>query len=247
MSDWRAAGASVVGKKHLSEGVRCQDSTEIRSSNGFICVAISDGAGSASRSKQASEILTRQVSLMLEHKFDVFFDGDISIVKKRIIEKCVKKISKESRYQKINKSEFSATLLFVAVKSGRYIAGHIGDGAIAVYKDGKLNTLSAPSNGQYRNETFFLSGHGAIKNFRLYRGSTEGITGFALATDGTTDSLFDYKKLSFAPIVSNIIDWLQLATPDNVSDAIRENIESVVSSKTNDDCSLGVLRLVQAD
>lgn len=241
---WIAAGASVVGRKHLSEGSPCQDSVEVRSSSGFTCVAISDGAGSAAESKHASEILVRQIALLLEKKFDVFFEGEISNVKNRIVRRCVEKIGKESRRRRIDKSELSATLLFVAIKGQRFIAGHIGDGAIGIHRDDKLLTLSAPSNGQYRNETYFLTNRSSVINFRLYRGSTEGAKGFVLATDGATDSLFDYKNLSFAPAVNKIIDWLRLESPENVSRAIEQNLKSVVTSKTLDDCSLAVLRQV---
>lgn len=143
----------------------------------------------------------------------------------------------------LNIKQLSSTLLFAAVKEDKYITGHIGDGYIAaLYKneDGTLvvNPFSYPHNGQYANETFFVTDVDMEKNFELDAGNLneDGIVSFALMSDGTADGIWQKKEKSFK---SNLKDIM--CCDNDLNEQIGILLNDIKANNTDDDCSLIVL------
>jgi hypothetical protein len=136
---------------------------------------------------------------------------------------------------------------FACVKDNKYIAGHIGDGILACLKNGELVILSPPDNGEFINETFFITSDSYKDRFRLFKGKLNDIEGFAMMTDGTCESLFNKKEKQVAPIVLTLFGWLDNYPMQEVNAALKENFENLIKKKTTDDCSFGMLKLVKHD
>ncbi len=139
-------------------------------------------------------------------------------------------------------NEFSSTLLFVSIKKNKFICGHLGDGVIAyVYKD-KLQVLSIPESGEFANETYFVTSFNYVEKFKLIKGYVDAIDAFVLMSDGTSNSLYDKRKSTVSPVVSNILNWLDHYTIAEVNDALKTNFETVIRAKTRDDCSIAFVK-----
>src|SRR5262245_40551276 len=73
-TEWRFAGATVIGTSHIKSGTACQDHYRCRvfrngADEPIIAIAVSDGAGSATRGQDGAAItcksLTEQAELFL--------------------------------------------------------------------------------------------------------------------------------------------------------------------------------------
>ncbi len=239
---WKAAGNYVQGISHYKNNVPCQDFVYYHADTKIACVSLADGAGSAKHADIGAKMSTKKiVNLLVEH-FELFYEADAIFVQKKIYHILQTNIGIIAKKNNSNRKDFASTLLFVAVKENKFIAGHIGDGIICYLKNDLLEIISPPDNGEFVNETYFTTSKNYLHHLRLFKGTLNGITGFALMSDGTCEGLFDKQNKKVAPIVKNIIEWLDTHTVEDVNLALRENLDKVIRLKTHDDCSMTILR-----
>ena len=182
MANWSYAGASVVGHSHLATNVPCQDKHKTSTSNNgdWIAISVSDGAGSAEHAETGAEITSEyfcneliKLSKELESRTPGEWINDFVV-------ECVLNVRKELR--KIANGEdlrkYHCTLVAALMGPSGGFAIHIGDGAIfggafaapdfAGFVE--LNTnyvISKPENGEYSNETYFITESHWIKHLRI--------------------------------------------------------------------------------
>ena len=143
---------------------------------------------------------------------------------------------------KVDTNELSSTLLFVAIKGKRFIAGHIGDGVIGVInKDGSTKVLSHPQNGEAANQTYFTTTFFKKERLRLYKGNIKNIDGFILFSDGVEDSLYHKQTKTLATSVFSMCSWLKTYNSFDVSMALYKNLNDIIRKKTIDDCSIALI------
>jgi len=148
---WKLASAYVTGRGHLIKNAPCQDRTfelvSQHSTGTFYGLSLADGAGSYALSDIGAEIVTKEVLAYLKSNFSKL--SRVKNTSKKVIKKIEEKLAKEATIRGIEIKELSSTLLFVAIKNDRFIAGHIGDGVIGVLnKYVKISVLSKPDNGE---------------------------------------------------------------------------------------------------
>lgn len=235
----------VKGKGHIESGTPCQDKTRYASRGDVQVLCLSDGAGSAVRSEIGAQALVNEGCKLLLEEFDEFFSRDDGAnIKMEVAQRLHTKLEMVSRRRKIATKELAATFLALAVSRDRFIAIHIGDGVIGYEKNGRLKLVSAPDNDEFANQTTFVTSLGAAHSMRLLRGSTEGVTGFVLMSDGAESSLYHRGTQTLAPACSKIIALVG-ATPHNLSPSsakyqLRKLLATRVRDATKDDCSLAV-------
>lgn len=135
-----------------------------------------------------------------------------------------------------------STLIAVAADDEYVMLLHIGDGVGAYIKDGKMSVVSFPDNGEFKNETVFVSSPDALSRMRLMKGRAEGISGFILMSDGTADSFYDTKKKSLVPLAEEIERRCAAKSEEeNSSDLSALFREIVRHTNTRDDCSIVVM------
>ena len=135
---------------------------------------------------------------------------------------------------------------FVAYSQGRYLAGHLGDGVIAsVDADGQLQALSHPENGELANSPLLLTDHKAASRLRLYRGPIEATTGFAIISDGSAESLYDKVSGVPAPEIEKLLELNATLPRKKMREVLGDNLQQSIASKTEDDCSLGLLSILK--
>ncbi|BAQ10003.1 hypothetical protein OXB_1532 [Bacillus sp. OxB-1] len=137
-------------------------------------------------------------------------------------------------------------MLFVVTKGEDYIAGHVGDGMIVKCENGNVEILSAPENGLYENETYFVSMESLDEHFRIYRGSVTEDLGFIIMSDGSTASFLCKSQGLDKQNLGVIIDHFQKSTANTFKHDLTELLAALVDN-TDDDCSIAVLAASKED
>jgi hypothetical protein len=250
---WHCVGTSVIGKSHIDSGIECQDFHSFRISKDQLWAAlvVCDGAGSAKRSAESAATVANFFSkslLNLAETLDHKPPGEW--INDYVIQSILDVRSKlRDAAQSDTLAQFHTTLVASLIGPHGGFAIHIGDGAIFtgnINKDkssGNTNLdddlfISAPHNGEYANETFFITEPGWIKNLRITPISK--CDWLMLCSDGGASLTLNHdcsalRPEFFVPLVTGI---------RNENDASRENFlyEAVATDKTwaltNDDKTL---------
>jgi len=174
---WETAHASAVGAGHLKTGTPCQDHSvvEISADGAWVVVVVSDGAGSAKRSEEGSRYTAAffsQELLKLVKELSTRAPG--SWINDFVIERVLetrKWLRNHANSDDI--SDFHCTLVACVQGPSGGFAIHLGDGVITGgYSDSskiqrKHLFVSRPENGEYANETYFITEPSWIKHLRI--------------------------------------------------------------------------------
>lgn len=268
------AAAKCVGRSHVKSGTPCQDSVWTESfTNGITVIALADGAGSSKFSHYGSSFVTRKaVELVGEHfcealgaypAFDEFKCKLIQQLQLELLQLAETGIDfqeqERTRYGLPGREDLSlvpcsvkdlsCTLLIVAVKGNQYIAIHLGDGVIGaeveLRGERRMNAISVPDNGEFANETHFITSRDARS---LARGSIGKLdspgkktTGFILMSDGPESALFVKRGRTLASACHKLIAANRELSSEEMNDQLEATLENVVAQKTSDDCSIALL------
>lgn len=258
---WKQCGIAVQGKDHIGAGVPCQDNVAVAHANGVHAVALSDGGGSRRFSQIGSEHSTRAVCALLVERFDDFYTRMEKIEKGhpkaekmllRLRLEILDAVMEALRAQVTPERalpDFGCTLQFAAVKDGRYIAGHVGDGVIAaLYQRGldrRVEVLSHPENGGGPNITFFVTDHNAKDHLRLTHGECRQLEGILMMSDGPEEVLYGAGGMHRNTL--KLFDNFAGVGRDEYTAALKKFLEGSISKHSFDDLSLNVLYLESVD
>lgn len=242
--NWLCAAAAVRGRSHKQHAEPGQDRAMASFSDGFAIIALADGAGSAKQSHLGANSVVASVMDFVRKQRAEVFSQDLESLKDAILERIDRALRDLSMIKAAPISEFSSTIMFAATHGDSFFAGHLGDGVIIYERDGKSGPLTLPSKGEHANETVFTTSPQAKLSLNLTRGALTGITSFALMSDGSAEVLFGRRDQVVAPALKAMWSWLDRASPNDVSDALKQNLQDVLVPKVMDDCSLAVLRRV---
>lgn len=250
---WHCVGTSVIGKSHIDSGIECQDFHSFRISKDQLWAAlvVCDGAGSAKRSAESAETVANffsesllNLAETLNHKPPGEWINDYVIQSVLDVRAKLRGVAQSDTL-----AQFHTTLVASLIGPHGGFAIHIGDGAIFtgnIKKDkssSQVNLdeglfISAPHNGEYANETYFITESGWIKNLRITPISK--CDWLMLCSDGGASLTLNHdcsalRPEFFVPLVTGIT---------NENDANRENFlyDAVATDKTwaltNDDKTL---------
>ena len=196
MNAWLVEGASVVGESHVRKGRPNDDAIAIEQSGKWTAVVLSDGAGSAKRAREGSNLVARTFTVELL-RIANFLDqvgpgpwlndaviGGVLEVRKELADIA-------GSYEL---KDFHCTLVAALISDRGGFTVHIGDGAIFVGRKVDEETVeygvhSHPENGEYANETFFITEGTWLKNIRIK--PLGGCEWIILTTDGASALLLD--------------------------------------------------------
>lgn len=244
MDNWNFIKAAVQGRGHVASGTPCQDKVCCMAENGCSVVALADGAGSARLSHHGAERAARSMCLHLCRHFDrMFLETDALAVKRRLTAKLTAQLSLLAMELGCRTADLASTLLVAAVKDGRYILIHLGDGVIAYRRNGELRTASRPHNGEFANCTFFTTSPKALSQMNILKGSLNGIDGFALMSDGSAAGLYSKRQDRPAAVLGKIMDYCTYYQSGPLEEWLQESLADGVRAATTDDCSLAVLAM----
>ena len=176
--NWSTVSASVRGSSHEKTGAPCQDESAVKiSADGkWVALVVSDGAGTAARADEGSKHVVKHFSeelLKLVKALETQAPGNW--VNDFVIEKVLEtRKSLRSLAQTDNIRDFNCTLVACLQGPSGGFAIHIGDGTVlggySVESNGDCAGrlfVSKPENGEYANETFFITEKDWIRHLRI--------------------------------------------------------------------------------
>ena len=249
MNVFRIAGASTIGTSHIKNEKPCQDKFFSKKIKNVATISLADGAGSCSKSDIGAEICTRYIVDFLCNNFDkTFLQSDLEI-SEEILKGVRKSLQNMSDELNAPLKDFSSTLLFVAVKGNKFLAGHIGDGLIGSFDESGSQVFSPPENGEFSNQTFFITMGDAKDHLRIYKGNLNSTLGFILMSDGSYESLFDTQKNELTDANSTFFSWLvdKKNSIEKIEKSLEETLINKFTQRTFDDCSIILLSTKQVD
>lgn len=254
---WRTAYASVAGTSHQAVGKSCQDAGRCvvardRSGTDVLVAAVSDGAGSVSRSERGA---TLAVASFLEVASEAvradeggltFLDGAFAL---QWIERARAAISDVARDEGSNDREYACTFLGAVVGPGAAGYLQIGDGAIVIIDDVEVSEprwVFWPQHGEFANSTNFITQSDARETVQFQREDlTERrapVREIALFTDGLERLVLDFSaRKVHPPALGPIFGWLAgtEVSADGPSEVLEAYLRSShVNRRTDDDKTL---------
>ncbi|MYA51126.1 MAG: protein phosphatase 2C domain-containing protein [Chloroflexi bacterium] len=247
----RVAHASRQGASHQKDGTPNQDSALVAMPSAgrlsaVAIMAVSDGAGSAINSQQGSkaacvagvESLTRRLNR-----------NPAIAVREHLLRSALKRAVRNARQSVIatarklhgaaNVNEYACTLMLTLTSAPLVGVAHVGDGCI-VAGDGEVwRLLSEPDNGEFANETKFLTNPrnlprvtvSASSDIRCVAAITDGLQDVALSRGSAPYDRFWtplYRALNRAPLSSS----------ETVLEAMLQKVAD--ANKATDDCTIAV-------
>jgi serine/threonine protein phosphatase PrpC len=203
---WKIASASVAGFDHIDNGIPCQDAYAVAvADSGIIVSVLCDGAGSARNAELGAKLISETVARTIIHEMksrDISdgFELKFEYVNKIINDSISKSLDNIMRLFHCNMhdlSDFHATLLGAVAWAEGGVIFHIGDGCAFAGKFDDLTRcwISTPENGEFSNETFFVTQDNWEKHLRFTTFNSDyefisimsdGVTPFAMNVGGLT-------------------------------------------------------------
>lgn len=189
ISHWQVVAASVCGTSHMRNKQLCQDAHhwQILPDN-VLVIAAADGAGSASQGKVGAMVAVETAIETLVHqqvtRDSLEEDAIVQSLLNQSFLAAKKAVEDEAIACGKQPQDLATTLIIVIATPDMVAVAQVGDG-LAVAKDhmGNLLALTTPDNGEYINETTFLTSSHALDTaqMRLWR---ETIVNIGVLTDG---------------------------------------------------------------
>jgi hypothetical protein len=194
-----AIGTTLAGRSHITRGVGCEDAFRIAQSADqiWISAVLCDGCGSVPKAAEGADFISTYLSTaLLELTARLEREGpgewviDAAVVRIAALREAMRSELKGPI------GDYAATVIAALVsRQGGFIL-HIGDGIAssftATFKlDGELavSCQSAPKNGEFINQTFYLTGADWIRHIQIIPVSRPSL--IMLCTDGAQELLYE--------------------------------------------------------
>lgn len=188
---WSITAANQVGTSHAKLGQACADAFALRQEEGFVAVAVADGAGSARLGGQGARLAADRaadlvVALLGEQPL---LRGEEPAFVRRVFQGALDTLlaacADIDPAGPVQLSALHTTLLLFVLLEDRLLAGNIGDGwLIARDRAGRLFPIAPPEPSEHCNETFFLTSDHALDDAVIEVVPAEDLDGVAAMTDG---------------------------------------------------------------
>ena len=256
---WLIAGATVTGSSHKRSEKPNQDSYYFQCSDGKVetaILAVADGAGSAPRSAEGSQIavraavntiareLRKRPSRRFRHSWLTSKNwprtsrrnmarrptATIRVLRKAMTE-AYKAIATHAAAENQATNDYAATLLLAVATPQWIVAAQIGDGAIVAINSvtKQAFTLCESHSGEYANETVFITSKASSQGRNAYTGQirTEQYDSVGITTDGLEHLALKMPAREAHPgFWTPMIGWLQESGPDQTERNLTNLLES---------------------
>jgi serine/threonine protein phosphatase PrpC len=194
-------GASVTGPSHVTSGRPCEDVFQIGHSADqlWTCAVVCDGCGSSSMALEGAKVISTGVLnglLSLTEELGQLGPGDWLIDRIVVHLASLREDMRNDLDGPIR--DYSATVVAALLSSRGGFILHIGDGIASAFsitttdatnKSLEIVAQSSPENGEYINQTFYLTGSDWIHHVRVTPISS--VDCLILCTDGAQDILYE--------------------------------------------------------
>ena len=208
---WRVFGASVTGKAHLDKDIACQDAHAHAVVNDVLVAVVCDGAGSARFSEQGAQFVATHAVQALAGRLEQgatvqdLHDGALAATLAQIRAA----LDDIARAASATLDDYASTVVGVVLGPDGGFFFHLGDGlgVAQLLEGGEL--ISLPANGEYANETYFLSGERWREQLRLLA-IPPAVRGVVLMSDGCMPFAMSKNNAAlYAPFMDAVQGYLR--------------------------------------
>lgn len=246
--NWKIIGQRAQGSSHVLTQKECEDAIKfgtVFTGDEFetlIC-CVSDGAGSATYAKEASEFVTTEGYNFIENL--ILNNKDVKEPKIfELAENLIEKIKEKAFEKNVDLNEFSCTFLGVILFFDKAIFFQIGDGAIICLDEcNNYYPIWFPQNGEYQNLTHFLIDDSNLRNFQISV-INQKINEVAIFTDGLQQLALNFENYSVhQPFFNDMFKWLRLAENHENIKVLNSKLKGylnsdIINERTDDDKTL---------
>ncbi|HMF44282.1 MAG TPA: PP2C family serine/threonine-protein phosphatase [Polyangia bacterium] len=248
---WRVFAASATGPSHREDGRPCQDAFAHRTDGDTLIAVVCDGAGSCELShvgaRVVSESVVHAIAAQLGSKL---VQADSSPEQwRKVVETVI--ASARDALQAVAKaaagdvSAYASTLVGAVAWPSRLFFFHVGDGyAVARPRAADApDIVSLPENGEYVNETYFVTGNEWQAHLRMAVHDVP-IETVVLMSDGAAPfAIAKGNKELHRPFIDPVQRYLDQATEAEGNAALARTLEDPrTDSITTDDKTLLIAR-----
>ena len=242
---------SVVGPSHLRNGRPCEDSFATCEADGWLAAVVCDGCGSVGHAREGATFISEYVAKRLaalglklaERGFGEWVSGPIVETFADLRDEMRMRFNGDI-------GDYAATVVGALVSRDNGLLVHIGDGiasafAISLGANGMTiepQAQSDPENGDYSNETYYVTDAGWLKHLRIM--PIRDPKCLIICTDGAQALLYERNTLSLPALT-----WLLREigeTPDAASQQLDAFLHDPEAGKRSDDDKTVVLLISDA-
>lgn len=229
---WKVFFASAAGRHHLSRDLPCQDSGHHTVVDDAFVGVVCDGAGSASEGRLGAELFATTVTELVSESIKTGRLAMDAVPDRRerllaVIGEARARIGEIALSRQLALGDFACTLVGCIGSRDGGCFFHVGDGFAICVTDAGESVLSRPENGEYADETFFITDESWSDHFRVTpisevrRGCLIG-----LMSDGTSPFAVNRMRNGFyGPFIEPIVAFLRNATEHDGNQALRNVLE----------------------
>lgn len=234
---WKTAGCAVTGEKHRQNQLPCQDQVASLEDQSFHAIALADGAGSAKHSEEGALLVVREALQFLHDHFEACFESN-AYLKIDCLDYLQQSLEKYAEEKSCAVRDLYSTLMLIAVKDNRLIGLHIGDGVMGSVKNDEIHVFSKPTNGEFLNETVFVSLAQAGLKMKIYKEENFTDDGFVLMSDGAAESFYNRIDETLVPVLGKLANELRSEDPKGFTEDLIFTFEDLLTRRTSDDCAI---------
>jgi hypothetical protein len=234
---WTVFSASVIGKRNLEQGAAGQDASHCVVTDEVLVAIVCDGAGSVREGRTGADFIARALAEQLSgalhadrNLLEVQTEGGarLEATVRCAIEAVRTRLADLAASRELALDDFACTLVGCVASPGGGCFFHIGDGFAIQQGAAGDSVLSSPENGEYADETYFVTDENWKDHLRLTplpapaRGNVIG-----LMSDGTAPFAVNRARSGFfRPFIDPIATFLREATAPVGDAALRNLLES---------------------
>jgi hypothetical protein len=222
---WRVFAAAAIGKSHIDASIPCQDAFAHTVVDDRLVAVVCDGAGSHVLSHEGAAMVSAQVVEDLSQRLGAAgVTEEVEAFRAMVVEAVASARSAlEARASAENTTlaDYSCTLVGLLADADGGFFFHIGDGLGAARGADAVDcALSLPENGEYANETYFVTGEAWQEHLRVTR-VAHAIVCVALMSDGAMPFVMAKGNGSlYAPFMDPVERFLSTASESDGSAAL---------------------------
>lgn len=225
----KTAFSLLTGKSHSLINAECQDVVLAINDDNYTLGIICDGASTKKFGRRSAQLVANATAKFFKA------NNDIENFNSNVFCQFINEYFEE---KDLDEEVCGSTLIFVIIKNGRYLLGHLGDGAALLQQDTDFCVASLPENAGTSNSTFFLPSSSAYKLLRITTGDLKEKFCFVLASDGISPLLYDYKTKTVCKACYDLADLYRKIDTEQMNKTLEHNLKEVFSKYTSDDLSI---------
>lgn len=247
---WRVFAASATGSSHREDGRPCQDAFAFCVEGNAVVAAVCDGAGSCELSHVGARTVAETMVAGLARQvrtgqLGLATDADgLRVLVEAEVTRARADVQAVAAAGSRELSAYASTLVVAVAWPSRVCFVHLGDGyAVVRQQTGTPDLVSVPENGEYVNETYFVTGDEWPRHLRMVAFDT-AVAALVLMSDGAAPfAMAKGQRELHRPFFDPVLRYLEQVSEVEGTQALAATLaDPRTDGITNDDKTLLIAR-----